>query len=79
MSSSTVSPDTARPARRSWLAVLAVATGTFTVVTTELLPVGLLTPISTALHVPPGTAGLAVTAPGLVAAVAAPTVAVVTR
>ncbi|MFD7502424.1 MFS transporter [Streptomyces sp. NPDC059850] len=61
---------------RAWLAVVAVAFGTFSVVTTEMLPVGLLTSIGSALRVSPGTAGLAMTVPGLVAAVAAPLLAV---
>ncbi|WP_435241817.1 MFS transporter [Streptomyces cucumeris] len=57
---------------RSWLAVVAVAFGTFSVVTTEMLPVGLLTSIGSTLDVSDGTAGLAMTVPGIVAAVAAP-------
>ncbi|MGW4771234.1 MFS transporter [Nocardia sp. NPDC004278] len=57
---------------RGWLGVCAVAAGTFAVVTAEMLPVGLLTPISAALRVTEGTAGLALTVTGLVAAVAAP-------
>ncbi|QKV92571.1 MFS transporter [Streptomyces sp. NA02950] len=57
---------------RSWLGVVAVAFGTFSVVTTEMMPVGLLTSIGSALHVSDGTAGLAMTVPGIVAAVAAP-------
>lgn len=56
---------------RGAVAVLAVAATTFSVVTTEMLPVGLLTSIGTGLHVSDGTAGLAVTLPGLVAALAA--------
>ncbi|WP_049580552.1 MFS transporter [Streptomyces sp. SBT349] len=52
-------------------AVLAVAAATFCVVTSEMLPVGLLTPLASGLGVADGTAGLAVTVPGLVAAVAA--------
>ncbi|MFI9205074.1 MFS transporter [Streptomyces sp. NPDC053048] len=55
-------------------AVLALAAGTFSVVTTEMLPVGLLTPIGADLGVGEGTAGLTMTVPGLVAAVAAPAV-----
>ncbi|PAU46222.1 MFS transporter, partial [Streptomyces albireticuli] len=55
-------------------AVVAVAAGTFSVVTTEMLPVGLLTPIGEDLGVSAGTAGLTMTVPGLVAAVAAPVV-----
>ncbi|QDY80890.1 MFS transporter [Streptomyces qinzhouensis] len=53
-------------------AVLAVAAATFTVVTSEMLPVGLLSPMSGDLGVSEGTAGLAVTLPGVVAAVGAP-------
>ncbi|MEV4547624.1 MFS transporter [Nonomuraea wenchangensis] len=61
------------------LAVASVALGTFTLVTSEMLPVGLLTPIAADLGVSPGTAGLTMTAPGLVAAVAAPALAVAAR
>ncbi|MFE7317745.1 MFS transporter [Streptomyces sp. NPDC057555] len=55
-----------------WPAVGAVAAGTFTVVTSEMLPVGLLTPIGRELGVTDGTAGLTVTVTGVVAALAAP-------
>ncbi|MFF5366286.1 hypothetical protein [Streptomyces sp. NPDC013187] len=48
------------------------AAATFSVVTTEMLPVGLLTPLGDGLRVSAGTAGLAVTLPGLVAAASAP-------
>jgi predicted MFS family arabinose efflux permease len=57
-----------------WPAVLAVAAGIFTVVTSEMLPVGLLTPIGAALRVSEGTAGQTLTTTGIVAAVAAPLV-----
>lgn len=57
---------------RRWFAVAAVALGTFAVVTSEQLPVGLLTSVSGALGVSPGTAGLMVTVPGLVASATAP-------
>ncbi|WKX72582.1 MFS transporter [Streptomyces sp. XD-27] len=67
------SPDGASPqARTAWLAVATVAVGIFAVVTTEMLPVGLLTSIGAALGTSDGTVGLALTVPGLVAAVAAP-------
>jgi predicted MFS family arabinose efflux permease len=60
-------------ARRSaWPAVGTVALGTFVMVTTEFLPIGLLTSIARDLHVSEGTAGLTVTVPGIVAAIAAP-------
>src|SRR5882757_2619462 len=55
-----------------WSGVLAVAGATFTVVTSEMLPVGLLTPLSRDLAVTEGTAGLTLTVTGLVAAISAP-------
>lgn len=64
---------------RNWLAVVAMAVGTFTMVTVEQLPVGLLTSIGASLGVSDGTAGLMVTVPGLVAAVAAPILPVAIR
>jgi predicted MFS family arabinose efflux permease len=59
------------PARR-WPAVWSVMAGIFVIVTAEILPIGLLLPISTEFAVSPGAAGLMMTVPGLVAAVAAP-------
>lgn len=61
---------------RRWVAVAAVAVGTFLLVTAEQLPVGLLTPVGADLRVTDGVAGLMVTVPGIVAAVAAPLVPV---
>ncbi|WP_409057730.1 MFS transporter [Streptomyces sp. SYP-A7185] len=61
----------ARPQGFLPLSVLAVAATTFSVVTTEMLPVGLLTSLSSGLGVSDGTAGLTVTLPGVVAALAA--------
>ncbi|MEV0235826.1 MFS transporter [Nonomuraea sp. NPDC050786] len=52
----------------------AVAFGTFLLVTAEQLPIGLLTPVGSALSVSEGAAGLMVTVPSIVAAVAAPAV-----
>ncbi|MEU4352410.1 MFS transporter [Streptomyces sp. NPDC023838] len=63
---------------KGWLAVLAVTLGIFSLMTSELLPVGLLTPVGSDLDVSAGTAGLMVTVPGLVAAVSAPLVTVAT-
>ncbi|MEV4305699.1 MFS transporter [Nonomuraea sp. NPDC049624] len=63
---------------RGWSAILAVTLGIFALMTSELLPVGLLTPIGTALDLSEGTTALMVTVPGLVAAVAAPLVTVAT-
>ncbi|TGA95284.1 MFS transporter [Streptomyces sp. MZ04] len=56
--------------------MLAIALGIFALMTSELLPVGLLTPIGSELEVSAGTAGLMVTVPGLLAAVSAPTITV---
>ena len=64
--SNTVSP------LRSWLSVAAVTVGSFAFVTTEFLPVGLLPQIAHDLGVSPGTAGLMVTTPGVIAAISAP-------
>jgi len=63
------------PALRGWLAVVSIALGTFVMVTSEFLPIGLLGPIARELGVSEGHAGLMVTVPGLVAAVAAPAAA----
>ncbi|MGW5645870.1 MFS transporter [Saccharopolyspora sp. NPDC003752] len=60
------------PVVRGWPAVAAVAAATFSVVTTEMLPVGLLTSLAAELRAPEGVAGLTMTVPGLIAAFAAP-------
>ncbi|MEV4114215.1 MFS transporter [Nonomuraea sp. NPDC049695] len=75
MTMTEVSPAT----RARWLAVSTVAVGTFTIVTSEMLPVGLLTSIAATLGVSDGTAGLMMSAPGLIAAVSAPVLAMTTR
>jgi predicted MFS family arabinose efflux permease len=49
-----------------------MAATVFTVVTAEMLPVGILTPMSESLHTTEGVAGLALTATGVTSAVAAP-------
>jgi predicted MFS family arabinose efflux permease len=59
-----------------WVGVAAVTLGTFTLVTNEFIPVGLLTNIATDMHVTLGVAGTTVTIPGLVAAAAAPLITV---
>ncbi|WP_194818374.1 MFS transporter [Nocardia sp. XZ_19_385] len=68
----TVDPAAERVPLRRWFAVGAVALGTFAVVTSEQLPVGVLPSVSGALHVSEGVAGLMVTVPGLVASATAP-------
>ena len=64
---------------RSWLAVASVATAAFVVITTEFLPIGLLGTIARDVHVSVGTAGLMVAVPGIVAAIAAPTLTLLTN
>ena len=63
--------------RHPWLAVTAVGMATFSVVTTEMLPVGLLTPIADSLDTSTGSAGLMISLPALLAALFAPLVVVV--
>ncbi|MEU7074033.1 MFS transporter [Streptomyces narbonensis] len=53
--------------------------GIFSIVTTEILPIGLLTSIGSSFAVSDGMAGLMMTMPGFLAAVSAPLVTVATR
>ncbi|WP_067543521.1 MFS transporter [Nocardia crassostreae] len=78
MSTVLISSQTAVPARsrRGWLAVIAVTVALFAIITTEILPIGLLTSIAGDFTISEGMAGLMMTMPGLVAAVAAPVVTV---
>nr|WP_312989914.1 MFS transporter [Comamonas koreensis] len=64
-------------ARNPWPAVIAAGLATFSVVTTEMLPVGLLTAIAPSLGITTGQAGLMMSLPALLAAVFAPLVVVV--
>jgi predicted MFS family arabinose efflux permease len=61
-----------------WLAVASLTMGIFAIVTSEILPIGLLTTIGAEFGVSDGTAGLTMTMPGIVAAIAAPAVTVTT-
>ncbi len=61
-----------------WLAVVAVMLGIFSIVTTEILPIGLLTRIGASFTISDGMAGLMMTMPGFLAAIAAPVVTVAT-
>lgn len=72
--SSSVAADAAP--RYPWLAVAAVGLATFSVVTTEMLPVGLLTAIADTLDISTGTAGLMISLPALLAALFAPLVVI---
>ena len=64
---------------RGWLAVFAVALSASVFCTTEFLPVGILRYISQDLGVSEGVSGIMVTAPGLLAAFAAPIVTLAVR
>jgi predicted MFS family arabinose efflux permease len=66
------------PPRGGRFAVLSVMMGIFAIVTTEILPIGLLTSIGADFTVSDGTAGLMMTMPGFLAAVCAPTITVAT-
>jgi predicted MFS family arabinose efflux permease len=68
--------DTGVLGKRAWLSVLSVALSATVFCTTEFLPVGLLRYISRGLSVSEGMAGVMVTAPGLLAAIAAPALTV---
>ena len=57
--------------RRAWLAVTAIALGSFALIVTELLPIALIGPVASDLRVTEGRAGLMVAIPAIVAAVAA--------
>ncbi|MEO3847679.1 MFS transporter [Streptomyces sp. B8F3] len=69
-------PGRPRPgsAANGWPAVVSVTLGIFAIVTTEILPIGLLTEIGTSFSVSDGNAGLMMTMPGLLAAASAPVV-----
>ncbi|GAA4554075.1 MFS transporter [Amycolatopsis samaneae] len=72
--STTPSAVPTRPPWTAWLAVVSVTLGIFSIVTTEIMPIGLLTPIGSTFGISDGTAGLMMTTPGVLAAIAAPVV-----
>ncbi|WTW94149.1 MFS transporter [Streptomycetaceae bacterium NBC_01309] len=57
---------------RGWLGVAAITASLFVFLTTELMPIGLLTPLSESLGVSVGSAGLMVTAQGVAAGLGVP-------
>jgi predicted MFS family arabinose efflux permease len=74
----TTLPTTGTTANRGWLGVSSVALGSFAIVLSEFLPIGVLPAIASGLDVRIGTAGLLVVLTGLFAAIAAPVVTVTT-
>ncbi|MYW18186.1 MFS transporter [Streptomyces sp. SID2955] len=71
-------PPRPRSAPTHWPAVVTVMSGIFAIVTTEILPIGLLTSIGSSFTVSDGMAGLMMTMPGFLAAVTAPVVTAAT-
>ena len=64
---------------RAWLGVAAITASLFAFLTTELMPVGLLTPMSTSLRISMGAAGLMVTLYGVSAGLGVPFIVAWTR
>src|SRR5262245_15697477 len=62
-----------------WPAVVSLTLGVFGLVTAEFLPASLLTPIAADLGISDGAAGQAVTATAVIGAIAAPTMAIITK
>lgn len=63
--------------KKAWLSVIAVALAIFAVVSAEMLPIGLLTPIAHSLDQSVGHASLIISLPSLVAAITAPCVVLI--
>ncbi|MEU0091920.1 MFS transporter [Kribbella sp. NPDC006257] len=68
-----------QPTTRAWFGVAAITASLFVFLTTELMPVGLLTPLSSSLQVPVGVAGLMVTLYGVSAGLGVPFIVAWTR
>src|SRR5689334_9815013 len=75
----TVHGDRPLSATRAWLGVAAITASLFVFLTTELMPVGLLTPLSESLGVSVGAAGLMVTLQGVSAGLGVPFIVAWTR
>ena len=71
--------DAAGRTEALWAAVVSLSLGVFGLVTAEFLPASLLTRIAGDLGISDGAAGQAVTATAVVGAIAAPTIAIVTK
>ena len=63
----------------NWLAVLLISIGSFVIINTEFMPVGLLSEISTYYNISTSQAGLLITMPGISAAISAPTLLLLSR
>ena len=71
--------ERAPSAVKGWFGVAAITASLFVFLTTELMPVGLLTPLSKSLHISVGVAGLMVTAQGVAAGLGVPFIVAWTR
>lgn len=71
-----LSEPNSQSVKQQWLAILSVAVGAFALVTSEFLPVGVLNDVASDLGISAGQAGLMVTLPGIMAALAAPLLSV---
>jgi predicted MFS family arabinose efflux permease len=71
--------ETEERSEPAWGAVVSLALGVFGLVTAEFLPASLLTRLAQDLGITEGAAGQAVTATAVVGAIAAPTMAIVTK
>jgi len=67
----TVTPGHQGLTLKTWLALIILALSTFTIVTTELAPIGLLTPMAEGLGQPESMIGLTVTLYAWVGAISA--------
>ena len=74
-----INSDVPPSSQGSWVALLTVAITAFALVTSEFLPIGVINNISADLHVSVGTAGLVITLPGIMAALAAPLLPVLVK
>ncbi|MGV9307965.1 MFS transporter [Nonomuraea sp. NPDC004354] len=79
MTTQTTHDEHPHSALRSWLGVAVITASLFVFVTTELMPVGLLTPVSASLGISVGIAGLMVTLYGISAGLGVPFIVAWTR
>jgi predicted MFS family arabinose efflux permease len=63
-----------RLSRTHWPAVISIAVGTFAIITTEMLPIGMMTLIAPDLHISHGVSGQAMTLTSVTAFLAAPAI-----
>jgi predicted MFS family arabinose efflux permease len=72
MRSSSLNAPKSVPSEGSWASVVAVSLGAFVLVSSECAPIGLLSQVANDLKITEGEAGLLITFPGVMAAIAAP-------